>query len=102
MSKKINFKTRLDPDNIPQTREAAAKIRRKRKEKLDLLTPNTLKAVAFRLRPAVLDVFNQMCKNFNRESRIRLTKVAVLELCILYARNSTLKELVDAYEENES
>lgn len=100
MSKKINYQTRIDPDNIPVPKKKTASSRKK-KEKLGLLSnPDETYLVGFRINKQVLGVFNNKCMELRSQSGIRLNKVAVLEMLIMYAKDVSFQELADAYKKN--
>lgn len=91
MSKEIKFKSRMD--NVPDPK--------KPKKKLGLMSRNKVtQPLSFRLRPEVVDAFNEMVLRLNRQSRIRLSKTAVMELCILHADERTVEELIEFYNAN--
>jgi len=97
MSKEIKAKSRLDLNNVPTPKKEDAS----KKGKLGLITrKKALQPIAFRMRPEVIKVLEDLVVKLQRKSRVRITKVSVLELCILHAHDKSLEELINFYNEN--
>ncbi len=96
MSKEIKAKSRLDLNNVPTPKKDSHK-----REKLGLITrKKALQPIAFRMRPEVVKVLEDLVTKLQRKSRVRITKVSVLELCILHAHDKSLEDLINFYNEN--